>query len=219
MNSKPILSFLKDLKKNNNKEWFHANNQRYQEIKLQLMAFTDELIKGISTFEPEVSVLNAKDCMFRINRDIRFSSDKSPYKNNIGAYISQGGKKSDKAGYYLHFEPGNCFLAGGVWMPPSDILASIREEIDYNQEEFAKLLTSKDFKKYFKTLEGEKLKTAPKGYSSDHLMIDVLKSKSFLMIYPLEDKYLNPVKASELVKIFKAMKPVNDFLNRCQQNS
>lgn len=209
-----LLKFLKDLEKNNTKEWFHENNETYQKLRSDFIQFVGQLIEEIAKFDKGVAGLDPKKCIFRINRDIRFSKEKSPYKTNFGAAMGEGGKKTEKAGYYFHAEPGKSFIAGGIWMPSSEVLSNIRQEIDYNQDEFKKLLETKDFKKYFGELEGESLKTAPKGYTTDHPLIEVIRQKSFVMTHYYEDKELKDIKAKEVAGVFEKMKPVNDFLNR-----
>ena len=126
------LTFLKGLKKNNNKPWFDANRKKYEASKADFISFVDNTISAITKFDPAVSSLKAKDCIFRINRDIRFSKDKSPYKSNMGAYINPGGKKINTPGYYFHCEPGQSFAAGGLYIPEPGVLAKIRQEIDYS---------------------------------------------------------------------------------------
>lgn len=214
MDFSKLLKFLKDLEKNNTKEWFHDHNDTYQNLRSEFIEFVGQLIEEIASFDKGVAGLDPKKCIFRINRDIRFSKDKSPYKTNFGAAMGEGGKKTEKAGYYFHAEPGKSFIAGGIWMPSSEVLSNIRQEIDYNQEEFKKLLEAKDFKKYFGELEGESLKTAPKGYTTDHPMIEVIRQKSFVMTHYYQDKELGELKAKEVAFVFEKMKPVNDFLNR-----
>ncbi|HEX8517433.1 MAG TPA: DUF2461 domain-containing protein, partial [Bacteroidia bacterium] len=139
MIQRSTLEFLAKLKKNNTKDWFDKNRKEYDSAKENYKEFLAELILNISKFDPAVKSLEPKDCMFRINRDIRFSNDKTPYKTNIGASIAPGGKKSDSAGYYIHIQPGASFLAGGVWHPEPPQLNAIRQEIDYNMDEFRKL--------------------------------------------------------------------------------
>jgi uncharacterized protein (TIGR02453 family) len=213
---KSTLAFLKALKENNNRDWFLKNKKQYELAKENFIAFIDEVIKGISKFDKEVKGIDPKSCLFRINRDIRFSANKAPYKTNIGASISPGGKKSASPGYYIHIEPGNSFLAGGKWMPEAPELAAIRQEIDYHSKEFNKIILNKDFVGNFKKLsEEDKLKTAPKGYKTDHPDIEVLKLKSFIVDKEIKDKeLLSPRFAEETIVTFKALKPLNDFLGR-----
>lgn len=210
------LDFLKKLKKNNNKDWFDKNKGAYETAKKDVEAFLEKLIPAIGTFDASVKELQPKHCMFRIYRDVRFSKDKTPYKTHMGAYISGRGKKSHGPGYYIHIQPGNTFLAGGLWVPPAPELNAVRQEIDYNQEEFEKILKDKNFKKLFKGIdESEKLKTVPKGYDKDHPAIELLKLKSFTVSAETDDKKLV---SKDLVKhcttVFKTMKPFNDFLGR-----
>lgn len=209
------LSFLKTLKSNNNREWFEKNKERYLEAKEEHEQFLDKIIKGILKFDKKISAdLKAKDCVFRIYKDIRFSKDKTPYKTNFGASINPGGRKSLVAGYYLHIEPGNSFIAGGVWMPEPALLNAIRQEIDYNPDNFFKVLKSASFKKYFKGLDEEdKLKSAPKGFDKDHPHIEILKNKHFIVSHPLSDKQVNDKSAETLILSgFKAMYPFLEFL-------
>ena len=210
------LEFLKKLKKNNNKDWFDKHKAGYEAAKKDLTAFIEKVIAAIGSFDPSVKHLEPKDCMFRIYRDVRFSKDKTPYKSHLGAYISGRGKKSHGPGYYIHIQPDNSFLAGGLWVPPTPDLNKVRQEIDYNLEEFGSILKEKSFKKYFKSLDqGEKLKTLPKGYDKDHPGIELLKLKSFTVTYHVDDK---AVTSKDFVKhatgVFKSMKPLHDFLDR-----
>lgn len=215
MIAQDTLAFLAELKENNNKEWFDANRKRYEAVKKDIKENVQQLITGIAGFEPAIAAIKPKDCVFRINRDIRFSKDKSPYKTNLGAYISRGGKKSPHAGYYFHLEPGNCFLAGGMYGPESSVLNAVRQEIDYNTDEFKAIINSKEFKKLFGEIHGEQLKTAPKGYSKDHPEIELLRYKSYLMVHNISDKdVLNKNFTDKAVSVFEAMKPMNEFLNR-----
>src|ERR1041384_4820638 len=151
------MSFLKALKKNNNKEWFDKNKDKYLAAKENVENTVSDLIKTFSVFDKKLAGLNAKDCVFRIYRDVRFAKDKRPYKTNMGASINAGGKKAEVAGYYLHIEPNNSFIAGGRWMPESDHLKKIRQEIDYNGKVLRKILNDKTFKKYYGELDKEYL--------------------------------------------------------------
>ena len=214
--NKSTLEFLNGLKKNNNRDWFLKNQSGYKEAKNNFESFVQDLINGVVAFDPIMKGLEVKNCVFRINRDVRFSNDKSPYKTNFGAFIVRGGKKNgDKfAGYYFHIEPGGSMIAGGAYVPPSPWLGAIREIISDEPEKFLKLIQAKDFIKYFGTLQGEKLKTAPKGYPSDHPQIELLKLKSYLAMNEVSDnEVLKPGFFEHVVNVFKVMKPLNDFLN------
>lgn len=213
------IKFLKELKKNNNKAWFDANRKLYESTKADFTALVESLIAATAKFDASIANLQPKDCMFRINRDIRFSKDKSPYKTNMGASINAGGKKVSLPGYYFHFEPGQSFAAGGLYMPMPPELAKVRQEIDYNFDEWKKIVSNKTFKKYFNKVDGiEVLSRPPKGYADDNPAIEYLKMKSFLVERPLSDADLldkNLVK--EIAKSFEAMKPMIDFLNHSLQ--
>ncbi len=209
------LKFIQDLKKNNNRPWFDANRKKYEAAKADFISFIDTLITAVTKFDPAVSSLKAKDCIFRINRDIRFSKDKSPYKTNMGAYINPGGKKINTPGYYFHCEPGQSFAAGGLYIPEPTVLVKVRQEIDYNFDEWKKIVNDKVFKKYFTKVDGiEVLRRPPKGYSDDNPAIEFLKMKSYIVSRPLTDTQLTDKNlAKEVAKTFEAIKPMIDFLN------
>jgi uncharacterized protein (TIGR02453 family) len=215
MNFKSTLKFLKDLKSNNNKEWFDKHKETYLEVKKDLEFFVQELINGIAVFDPQVRGLEVKKSVFRIYKDVRFSKDKTPYKVHLGAYMAEGGTKSPKGGYYIHIEPGNkSMLGGGIYMPEPPVLNAIRNEIDYAPKEFLKIINSKNFKNYFGGIGGEKLKNPPKGFGADHPQIELLKHKSFFVMHSISDAQLTaPDFKKNALKIFKEMKPLNDFLN------
>jgi uncharacterized protein (TIGR02453 family) len=215
MLSKNIIQFLKDLKENNYKEWFHENKTRYQAAKKEFEQLIAHAIADIAQFDSSVQSLEPKHCLFRINRDIRFSKDKSPYKTNFGSFIVPGGKKSGNAGYYIHIEPGNCFLAGGVYSPAPDILKAVRTEIYENSEDFKKLLNNPDFKKHFKEIMSQdKLKTAPKGFPKDFEDIDLLKYKHYTVAKNISDDLITTDQfTDEIHETFKALYPFNRFIN------
>jgi uncharacterized protein (TIGR02453 family) len=213
------LMFLKQLAKNNTKEWFDVNRKTYEASKAEFEIIVKSVIDKSLLFDNKLAGLEPKKCLFRINKDVRFSKDKSPYKLNMGASINPGGKKSEIPGYYIHIEPGKCFLAGGSYMPMPDMLAAIRQEIDYNTADFKKILNAKDFKTYFKELsQDDKLKTAPKGYPKDHPELNLLQHKNFIMYHPIKDEaVLNKNFPTYAAKVFKAMLPMNEFLRACME--
>ncbi|MFZ7182059.1 MAG: DUF2461 domain-containing protein [Bacteroidota bacterium] len=208
------FAFLKALKKNNNRDWFNDHKSEYENAKDNVLGFIQELVVAFSTFDSSLRGLEAKDCLFRIYRDTRFSKDKTPYKTNLGASINAGGKKSMGPGYYVHLEPGGSFIAGGIWMPPADEVKKIRQEIDYNGKDLKKILTKPSFKKAFGGLSREHaLKTAPKGYPKDHPDIELLKLNSFIVWKNVSDKdILGPKSIKTLTTLGKEMKPLMDFL-------
>jgi uncharacterized protein (TIGR02453 family) len=215
MIKKETFDFLKALKKNNNKDWFDKNKPKYLAAKEDVDSLVDELIHAFGTFDKSFAGLKAKDCVFRIYRDVRFAKDKQPYKTNMGASINAGGRKAETAGYYIHLEPGQCFLAGGRWMPSPDHLKKIRQEIDYNGKEFKKILNDKTFKKYFGALDQSyKLSRPPKGYDKNHPDIELLKMNSYIVWKQYTDtEMLSKNIVKELAKGAKIMKPFLDFLN------
>ncbi len=214
--SKSTIDYLKAIGKNNNREWFLANKAQYIEARENFESFVQKLINELVVFEPIMKGLEVKSCVYRFNRDIRFSNDKSPYKTHFGAFIVRGGKKNgDKlAGYYFHIEPGKSIIAGGAYMPPAPWLSAIREKIDEEPDRFNKILKNKDFIEYFGELTGDKLKKAPKGYPSDHPQLELLKFKSYLVVNEVTDNIvLSESFFNHVLKTFKAMKPLNDILN------
>ena len=213
---KNTIEFLKNLSNNNNKEWFDNNRPQYIVAKNNFEAFVQELIKGIIEFEPVLKGLEAKSCIYRINRDIRFSNDKTPYKTNLGAIIMKGGRKNffRYSGYYIHIEPNNCFLAGGAYMPSPDWLAAIREKISEQPDDFLKIINNTDFKNHFGDIQGEKLKKAQKGFDPAHKHIELLKHKSYYVSIQMSDKKIfESDNLKYILNIFRTVKPFHDFLD------
>lgn len=216
MISKQTLSFLKGLKKNNNKDWFDAHRTTYEECRAEYQVFVGEVLQQLKQVDTSLASLEAKKCMFRINRDIRFSKNKDPYKTNFGSYFSKGGKTIQCAGYYFHAEPGNSFIAGGYWMPPSPDLKKIRSEIDYCHDEFQQIIKTKSFRTCFDDLDREALLSRPpQGYEADNPALEYLKLKSFTVTAPLTDEQLTDKDlVKHVIRHFEAMKPFIHFLNR-----
>lgn len=215
MLSKSTRTFLKSLSKNNNRDWFNSNKPKYELAKKEFENYIDKLIREISRFDKDISGVKAKDSIFRIYRDVRFSKDKSPYKNHFGAFITYYGKNSNGPGYYIHLEPGNCFLAGGIYQPDGKQLELFRKEIDFSLKYFKKILNNSEFVKYFGELSDMgKLKTAPKGFPKDHPALNLLQHKNYIVSHKVNDKIaFSEDFPSYSLKIFRAMRPFNKFLN------
>lgn len=211
---KDTLSFLADLANHNTREWFNENKPRYENARKNYISFLNEMVQEMQHFEPAARGQQGKDLVFRIYRDVRFSKDKRPYKDHFGAYLAEGGKKSVFPGYYLHLAGDNkSFLAGGLWYPPAPELKAVRQEIDYNLDAFERLVESEEFKKKFGAIEGEQLKTTPKGYDKENPAIHYLRFKSWNAIMPLPDEtVLSPDFLQVVLDGFQALKPLNDFL-------
>jgi uncharacterized protein (TIGR02453 family) len=211
------LDFLSDLKYHNEREWFLKNRKRYDDAKRNYESFVQAVIEKITEFDPILKGLEAKSCTYRINRDIRFSNDKTIYKTHLGAFIVRGGKKNGDrySGYYIHVEPGNnSMIAGGAYIPPMPWLTAIREKIDEQGDSFIKIISKREFTDFFGGIEGEKLKSAPKGYSREHKHIEILKMKSFLISKVISDKDIVDRECYNLIiKACRIIKPLNDFLN------
>lgn len=210
------IKFLSSLKKNNNKPWFDEHRKDYEKAKADFYDLTEQLIHALATSDASISHLAVKDCVFRINRDVRFSKDKTPYKSNMACYFNKAGKKGNGAGYYLHIEPGNSMIAGGLWMPEGPILAKIRQEVDYNFSEWKKITGTTHFKKTFVNgvESSDKLVRPPKGYDDTNPAIEYLKMKSFIVKKPLQDIDLQRKDLVTLVtKTFNSLTPFINFLN------
>jgi uncharacterized protein (TIGR02453 family) len=210
------INFLKELKENNSKDWFELHRKTYEAAKQDYLQFVTAVLGKLKEIDPTLEDLEPKKCVFRINRDVRFSKNKDPYKTNMGSFYSKGGKAVECAGYYFHLEPGACFIGGGYWMPQGPVLKNIRSEIDYNLDEFNGIMQEKSMKKYFGALSQEaRLSRPPQGYEADNPAIEYLKLKSFVVTAPLPDVALADSNLVNLVvDHFKAMKPLVHFLNR-----
>ena len=211
----PLLTFLSELQANNNKAWMDANRTDYQHVRDTVRLLTEELLQSLQQLDPALGDLMAKDCMLRINRDIRFSNNKAPYKSYMGAYFAKGGKKSLYAGYYLHLQPDDqSFIAGGIYQPETAVLKQIRQEIDYNGSNLQAIVQKPFFQQYFGDLEGPSLRRPPRGYDAQHPYINWLKLKSFVALHPLSDEQvLENNFVDYTIKVFTYLKPFIDFFN------
>jgi uncharacterized protein (TIGR02453 family) len=219
MIQKSTLDFLKALKKNNNKIWFDQNREKYNTTKNNFDEFVALLLEQMILFDEDLKELSSKNCTFRINRDIRFSKDKTPYKINLSASFNKGGKKSINAGYYFHLQPGgNSFVGGGLWMPEAIELKKLRQEIDYCFPEFKKIINASSFKKHYSELkkdEKQMLVNVPKGYEKENPAADFLRMKSFIATKNLSDEKVTSVNlVKETTQAFKALMPLIKFINR-----
>ena len=209
-----ILSFLKDLEKNNNRTWFKAHKSEYDKARAEFEEFLALLIAEIGKFDQSIKYLEPRDTIFRIYRDMRFSSDKRPYKLNFGASITAGGRKIGKAGYYIHIQPGESALAGGVYHPEKEALIQIRKAIDEDGVAFKKIVEKASFKKYFGKLTGEELKRAPRDYAEENPYIEFIKHKDFIAFHELSDSAVRKKDfAKSAARVFRELKPLDDFLN------
>ena len=215
-----IIRFLQDLSENNNREWFQKNKTRYDESRKKALFLTEVVINEIRKFDPEIPLLDPKQCLFRIFRDVRFSNDKRPYKTNFGSFMAKGGRKSMCAGYYFHIDPAGSFAGGGIYMPGAEALKAIRGYMAENGEEFLSLINHTNFKKVYPEMMDDKLKTAPKGFPPDHEFIDLLRYKSFAFMTPInQSEVLAGNFIGKLVESFKILHPVNRFLNEALENN
>lgn len=212
-----ILDFLADLAMNNNRDWFTANKARYDEAHKAFLEFSTAYITRLADeIDPELGGLQPKDCVWRIYRDVRFSHDKRPYKEWFGVFPAvKGGKKSLHGGYYVHFQPGHCLFAGGIWDPTPDLLKALRKEIEANYEEVEAIMAHPAWQKYFGDFDTDwMLKKVPAGFDPDFVHADWLKRKMFTFSTPLTNRQVcAPDFLDCVVEIAKAAKPMNDFLN------
>lgn len=219
MIKKTSLDFLKELKKNNAKEWFDPNRAAYDDAKKDFLELIQQLIDGISEFDKGVADahLDPKKCMMRINRDVRFSKNKNPYKTNFFAFINEGGKKSNQAGYYFQLQPGSSFAGGGVYMPANPDLNKFRQEIDYNFGEWKGIVEGGPFRKVFSTgLETPaSLVRTPKGFADDSPALEYLKMKGYYTKNGFSDAELrSPDLVAAALESYRAVRPMVAFFNR-----
>lgn len=218
MLSKDSLQFLDDLKANNNRDWFLENKKRYEIFKKDYQQLAGDFLDAMKPLDPSLEMLEVKNCTFRINRDIRFSKDKTPYKDHIGVWLSSGAKGKNRSGYYVHIARTGSFIAGGFYAPEAEDLKKIRKEIAFFYEDLQEIINNKNFKKEFKDFDrNEKnlLKNPPRGYEKEHPAIDFLKLKSFetsqlFDISEVTKKDFVPKMVQKLI----VLKPLNDFVNR-----
>jgi uncharacterized protein (TIGR02453 family) len=208
------LQFLRELVQNNNRDWFQENRKKYDDSKADFEKLVGAVISDVSKFQ-DLGNLQVKDCIFRINRDIRFSKNKAPYKSNLSAGIGPGGRSAGKIDYYLHIQPdGQSFLGGGMWDPTTEQLARYRQEIDYNAEELKSIIHDKTFREHFPEIHGEVLKTTPKGYAKDHPEIDLLRRKELFFVHKFSDKDLTSKGfKDQVVHTIQLLKPYCDYMN------
>lgn len=218
MLSKKSIQFLDDLKANNNREWFLANKKRYEEYKLDYHQLIGAFLEVMKPKDASLEMLEIKNCTFRINRDIRFSKDKSPYKSHMGIWMNTNSSGINAPGYYIHIEKEKSFVAGGLYSPEASDLKKIRKEIAFFYEDLEEIVTDATFKKFYTGLdrnETNALKNAPKDFEKDHPAIEFLKLKSFTVSTKIDDSELidKNFVATTAEKLI-ALKPLIDFLNR-----
>lgn len=212
------LDFLNLLSKNNNKAWFQENRPLYEAAKKDFEGLVMGTIANVSSVY-DLGVLTPKDCIFRINRDARFSINKAPYKSNFGAIIARGGKKNMFASFYIHIQPGQSFVGGGLYMPSSKALNKFRDYFLEFPKKYFSIVEDAPFKKFYGACEGDRLKTSPRGYPaglSDKVM-DVLRMKSLVVYHYISDaELLSPDFENTILKGVKIAKPLNGLFIESQ---
>lgn len=209
-----ILKFLTELRTNNNREWFTAHKQHYEALRASWLNDLQQLITIMSSYDQSLCNIQAKDCAYRIYRDIRFSPDKTPYKTHFGAVLGEKGRRTQKSCYYIHLEPGASGLYAGLWCPESSILRAVRSLIDAESQEFSALLNDNGFASHFTFMPIHTLKKVPAGYDADHPLATILKAKDYTFGRNVPDSYFTTGNWTERVaEDFEYFKPMNDFLN------
>jgi len=206
------FEFLNKLKKNNNREWFNAHKDNYLAELAIVENLAETLLQALRTHD-DIETLSGKQSLYRIYRDTRFSNDKTPYKVHWSGSFKRATRQL-RGGYYFHIEPGNSFIAGGFWGPSTEDLKRIREDIAFDPTPLRKILKAKSFVSTFGALQGEQLKTAPKGFDPNNEGIDLLRYKQFLLRHPVSDEI---VLSNQYVKVaneaFKNMRPFFDYMS------
>ena len=202
-----VITFYKELSENNTREWFEPQKKRFKSLELEIKQYAEEIKNNLNETD---EIEHAK--IFRIYRDVRFSKNKTPFKTHFG--ISFHRKKPDlRGGYYIHISPGNSFIATGFWNPDKDDLYRIRKEMEVDAKEFREIINEDDFKFHWGNLQGEEVKTAPKGFSKEHPDIDIIRKKQFLFIKKFTDKDVLARNFSEqIITKFKAIRPFFDHM-------
>lgn len=218
MLTKDTLQFLEDLKANNNRDWFLENKKRYELVKKDYHQLVASFLDALKPLDSSLEMLEVKNCTFRINRDVRFAKDKTPYKTNLGVWISAGAKNAEASGYYLHIENGKSFVGGGLYCPQPDQLQKIRKEIHFFYDDLTAILTDKEFQSNYQTLnrdEKSTLKNPPKGYDKEDPAVEFLKLKSFTATQQFDIKLVTQKDfVSKMVEKMIALKPLNNFIDR-----
>jgi len=216
MLSKKSLDFLDDLGKNNNRDWFQSQKPRYEDYKKEYHALIGEFLDLMKPKDPALELLEVKNCTFRINRDIRFSKNKAPYKTHMGIWMNTNTGGNNAPGYYIHIEKGKSFVAGGFYSPENSELKQIRKEIAFYHDDLEAIIKDKNFSSYFDGLDkSNTLKNAPKDFEKDHPAIEFLKLKSFTVSHPVSDKeLLDKDFVKNAAEKLIAIKPLLEFLNR-----
>lgn len=209
-----LIEFLTQLRCNNNREWFHTHKGEYDALRRQFVTDVEQLIARLATFDEELRTLRVEDCIYRIYRDIRFSPDKTPYKTYFSAYMARGGRKSPRAGYYLHIEPGNVALSGGIWCPESKVLKSLRRAIYDNLDEWHSIVEDPMFAQNFPVFVGETLKTVPREFPKEGAHAEWVKRKDYTVWGIQPDTFVSqPDWVEQAAEKLRLLKPMNDFLN------
>lgn len=241
MNTKMIIRFLREVMENNNRPWFQEHKEDYLTAKAEFENGVAQAIARISTFDESIANVTVKDTTYRFYRDTRFSQDKSPYKNHMGAYINAKGKKALRGGYYLHVEPDHCLVAVGNYWLPTNILTSCRNEIMANEADWLRCVKSEEFLKYYDAEDEnltwerqrvgdgtsgmeawdkpqgfglQKLKTCPAGFPRDYEHVRYLRLKDYCAWHHVSNNFFAQKDwLDQLEQMFRAAKPMMDFMN------
>ncbi len=209
-----LLGFLTELSRHNNREWFYENKSRYDVLRATFINDVERLVALLAARDPELQGLQAKDCIYRIYRDIRFSPDKTPYKTYFSAYMARGGKKSPRAGYYLHIEPGNIAVSGGIWCPEPRLIKALRHAIYDNLDEWRSIVEAPSFIKEYPLFVGETLKMVPRDFPREGDHVQWVKRKDYTVWGKQPDDFISHSHwVEQAAEKLLLIKPMNDFLN------
>ncbi|MBD5203491.1 MAG: DUF2461 domain-containing protein [Bacteroidales bacterium] len=218
---KSILSFLRQLARHNDREWFNTHKEEYLRVRRRADELAQRFINVVAEVDPEAAHLSVADCTYRIYRDTRFSADKTPYKTHIGIFVNPPyGKKSERCGYYLHIEPGNVFFCAGTVCLPSKVVTAIRRSIFDDIDEYRDIVESEEFRRLLPNLGMNPVKTAPKGFDRDWEYIDYVRPRDFIAYsdpYPKEEVEKSDFIES-LLPAVKEARRFNDFVNFSIEN-
>ncbi len=208
------IGFLADLSNNNNREWFQENRKRYEQAQNDFQQLVFSLIVGISHFDKTIGSIEPRDCIFRIYRDVRFSPNKNPYKENFGAFIAPGGKKGNSCGYYIHIQPGSSFASGGLYMAPSAVMKEVRTAMVDNRKEFLSIVNHPTFKSTFTWEGAEQVKRTPAGFKFDMELDFFLRLKHITPSCYFNDSTLTHADFDQkAIEVFHTLNPLIEFLN------
>ena len=209
-----LLEFLDELRDHNDRVWFQQNKERYTETRATFEAFVGALIPRVAAFDPEIAGVTVKESVFRIYRDARYARGGGPYKTHAGAFIARGGRTAPRGGYYLHVEPDNSMLAGGIWCPTPELLQALRRDVYDNIDEFLSIVRDDDFARHYAMDQSDMLRRAPRPFPYNEPAATWTRYKRYTAWRPLPDDFFDaPDALDRCADALKPLYPLNRFLN------